>query len=204
MKQLVDIILASGSPRRKELLEQVGLKFKVLVTDADETTDITDPAKVVKELSRRKAEAALAEYIKSPDNSDQGVLVVSADTVVALNGQVIGKPKDEDDALEILMSLSGQTHDVYTGVSCIYIIDGNVGKTITFSVRTGVKMYRFDEAEARDYIATGEPMDKAGAYGIQGIGARLVERIDGDYNNVVGFPLAAFMRNNIGKLYIFE
>lgn len=204
MKQLVDIILASGSPRRRELLEQVGFKFKVLVTDADETTDITDPAKVVEELSRRKAEAALAEYVKNSEQTEQNALVVSADTVVALNGKVIGKPKDEKDALEILMSLSGQTHDVYTGVSCIYISDGNVGEAATFSERTGVKMYGFDEAEALDYIATGEPMDKAGAYGIQGIGARLVERIDGDYNNVVGFPLAAFMRSNIGKLYIFE
>jgi MAF protein len=196
MKQNVKIILASGSPRRSELLKQAGLDFTVLVTDADESTTATDPEEVVRVLSARKAEAAADEYMKSVmDCGDyDGSLIVAADTVVALEGKVIGKPKDEKDALDILMSLSGKTHDVYTGVSCIYISEGNQEKVSSFVEKTEVTMYDFDEAEALDYISTKEPMDKAGAYGIQGIGARLVKKINGDYNNVVGFPLAAFLR----------
>ena len=200
MKQNVKIILASGSPRRRELLQQVGLEFTVLVTDADESTDITDPAELVEVLSRRKAEAAVAEYLKQEKDSNEKVLVVSADTVVAIDGMIMGKPKDEKDALDILMSLSGRTHDVYTGVSCILLSEGREKSEYCFAERTGVTMYDFDEEEALDYIATGEPMDKAGAYGIQGIGARLVEKIDGDYNNVVGFPLAAFLRKCKGVI----
>ena len=200
MKQNVKIILASGSPRRRELLQQVGLEFTVLVTDADESTDITDPAELVEVLSRRKAEAAVAEYLKQENDSNEKVLVVSADTVVAIDGTIMGKPKDEKDALDILMSLSGRTHDVYTGVSCILLSEGRERSGYCFAERTGVTMYDFDEEEALDYIATGEPMDKAGAYGIQGIGARLVEKIDGDYNNVVGFPLAAFLRKCKGVI----
>lgn len=142
-------------------------------------------------------------------NSKEELLIVSADTVVALDNHVIGKPKDEEDALKILMSLSGKTHDVYTGVCCISMLDGNVTTKDCFVVRTAVTMYDFDESEALEYIASGEPMDKAGAYGIQGIGARLVEKIDGDYNNVVGFPLATFLRRMgkielNGKLYKVE
>ena len=216
MKQNVKIILASGSPRRRELLNQAGLEFTVLVTDADESIDITDPAEVVTELSRRKAEAAAQEYIKQHESEEtdgtvrdkevhnEEILIVSADTVVALEGKVIGKPKDEKDALDILMSLSGKTHDVYTGVSCIYLSGDIRENVINFAERTGVSMYAFDKAEALDYISTGEPMDKAGAYGIQGIGARLVEKIDGDYNNVVGFPLAAFLRSCLGRYISFE
>ena len=184
MKQNVKIILASGSPRRRELL-------------------ITDPAEVVHILSQRKADAAADEFLKRREDGEE-VLIVSADTVVALEGKVIGKPKDEKDALDILMSLSGKTHDVYTGVSCILISGDKRENVISFVERTGVTMYAFDEAEALDYISTKEPMDKAGAYGIQGIGARLVEKIDGDYNNVVGFPLAAFLRRCYNRFTRFE
>ncbi len=230
MKQNVKIILASGSPRRRELLTQAGLEFTVLITDADESIDITDPAEVVHILSQRKADAAADEFLKhreanqpceadksyeegrpgqpceadQPSEIGEGVLIVSADTVVALEGKVIGKPKDEKDALDILMSLSGKTHDVYTGVSCILISRDKRENVISFVERTGVTMYAFDEAEALDYISTKEPMDKAGAYGIQGIGARLVKKIDGDYNNVVGFPLAAFLRRCYNRFTRFE
>ena len=136
MIQKVDIILSSGSPRRKELLRQAGLDFTVFVTDADESTDITDPEMLVEELSRRKCRAAVESFaagdtVRDGENicsvrngaeqKDKGTLFVSADTVVALGGRIIGKPKDEKEALEILMSLSGKSHDVFTGVSCIYI-----------------------------------------------------------------------------------
>ncbi len=224
------IILASGSPRRKELLSQAGLDFSIEISDVDETVDTQDAEKTVKELAERKANAVAKNHLRgeatgnlqneveenmqrnanceqgeasndSQDkvNSKEELLIVSADTVVALDNHVIGKPKDKEDALKILMSLSGKTHDVYTGVCCISMLDGNVTTKDCFVVRTAVTMYDFDESEALEYIASGEPMDKAGAYGIQGIGARLVEKIDGDYNNVVGFPLATFLRR-IGKI----
>ena len=199
MKQNISIILASGSPRRRELLRQAGLEFTVFTTDADESTDITDPEKAVEELSRRKAEAAAAALGSDIDKKE--VLIVSADTVVVMDGNIIGKPVDERDALQILMSLSGRTHYVYTGVSCI---DTREDVTESFAEKTGVTMYSFDENEALDYIKTGEPMDKAGAYGIQGIGARLVEKIEGDYNNVVGFPLASFIRRGYGRFFFAE
>lgn len=234
------IILASGSPRRKELLSQAGLDFSIEISDVDETVDTQDAEKTVKELAERKADAVAKNHLRgeatgklqneveknmqrnanceqgeasndSQDkvNSKEELLIVSADTVVALDNHVIGKPKDEEDALKILMSLSGKTHDVYTGVCCISMLDGNVTTKDCFVVRTAVTMYDFDESEALEYIASGEPMDKAGAYGIQGIGARLVEKIDGDYNNVVGFPLATFLRRMgkielNGKLYKVE
>ncbi len=234
------IILASGSPRRKELLSQAGLDFSIEISDVDETVDTQDAEKTVKELAERKADAVAKNHLRggatgnlqneveenmqrnanceqgeaSNDsqgkvNSKEELLIVSADTVVALDNHVIGKPKDEEDALKILMSLSGKTHDVYTGVCCISMLDGNVTTKDCFVVRTAVTMYDFDESEALEYIASGEPMDKAGAYGIQGIGARLVEKIDGDYNNVVGFPLATFLRRMgkielNGKLYKVE
>ncbi len=234
------IILASGSPRRKELLSQAGLDFSIEISDVDETVDTQDAEKTVKELAERKADAVAKKHLRgeatgklqneveenmqrnanceqgeasndSQDkvNSKEELLIVSADTVVALDNHVIGKPKDEEDALKILMSLSGKTHDVYTGVCCISMLDGNVTTKDCFVVRTAVTMYDFDESEALEYIASGEPMDKAGAYGIQGIGARLVEKIDGDYNNVVGFPLATFLRRMgkielNGKLYKVE
>ena len=207
MKQKVNIILASGSPRRKELLNQVGLTFTVLVTDADETIDINEPEKVVEELSRRKCIAAAEEFLKNPSaypskvESAIGTLIVAADTVVALENAILGKPVDENDALRILMSLSGKTHYVYTGVSYMLIRDGERGSINVFTEKTAVTMYDFDEKEALDYISTGEPHDKAGAYGIQGIGARLVKSIEGDYNNVVGFPLAGFIRRGMGEYY---
>ncbi len=224
MTDNMKIILASGSPRRKELLSQAGLDFSIEISDVDETVDTQDAAETVKLLSERKAEAVAKNHFKRNEDKDQSeasndsqdkenskeeLLIVSADTVVALDNHVIGKPKDEEDALKILMSLSGKTHDVYTGVCCISMLDGNVTTKDCFVVRTAVTMYDFGEGEALEYIATGEPMDKAGAYGIQGIGARLVEKIDGDYNNVVGFPLATFLRRMgkielNGKLYKVE
>ena len=204
MKQLVNIILASGSPRRKELLEQAGLDFEILVTDADETIDITEPENIVEELSKRKAMAAARSYLGNGFGDERDALIVSADTVVAYDGKVMGKPRNEKDALDILMTLSGKTHDVYTGVSCILVSDKGIKECSSFVQRTKVTMYSFSEEEALDYISTGEHSDKAGAYGIQGFGARLVERIEGDYNNVVGFPLAAFLRSGMGRYFDFS
>ena len=186
MYQRHEIILASGSPRRKELLTQAGLTFRVLTADVDETPTVTEPAAVVEELSMRKAEA-----VRKMRPSEAEAIVVAADTIVALDGEILGKPKDEDDAVRMLRGLSGRTHEVYTGVTVLQV-PGT--ERVTFSNCTRVTFYRLSEEDIRDYVASGEPMDKAGSYGIQGLGVRFVERIKGDYNNVVGFPLAHFLR----------
>ena len=195
MKQNVHIILASGSPRRRELLTQAGLKFEILVSEVEEKTEYEKPWDVVLDLAKQKCDAVAKTVTK-----DSSILIVSADTVVSMNETILGKPADEEDALKSLMSLSGHTHQVYTGVFCKLLkpapSDSSMieSDSFGFTSKTDVKMYPFDEGEALDYIATGEPMDKAGSYGIQGIGERLVEFINGDYNNVVGFPLSHFMK----------
>lgn len=176
------IVLASNSPRRKELLAQARIEFVVDPADIDEVTTETLPAKVVEDLSRQKALAVAANH--------KGEVVLAADTVVAFDDKILGKPKDEEDAFKMLTELSGRTHQVYTGVT---IIDKE-GKANTFSECTSVTMYENSADSIRSYIASKEPMDKAGAYGIQGLGAVLVKGIEGDYNNVVGLPLAKVYR----------
>ena len=220
MKQNVIIILASGSPRRKELLEQAGLEFQIITSDVDEKANSDIPQEVVIELSEQKCSAVADEFIRKTLKTDSaelmnmllidsgGFLVVGADTIVSMNNKILGKPENSSDAKNCLMSLSGQIHEVYTGVSCKYLTYSEYNKGLieadrfSFYSKTLVKMYPFNEYEALDYIATGEPNDKAGSYGIQGIGARLVESIEGDYNNVVGFPLAKFMKELELRHYI--
>ena len=184
MKQMHKILLASGSPRRRELFTEAGLNFEVVSVDVDETPNEKEPEKVAQELSRRKAVAADREPV-----SGRNKVIVAADTVVIHNGKVLGKPKDEADAVRMLTELSGAVHDVITGVTIL--TPGR--EEVTFSQRTRVRFRPLSEEEIRDYVATGEPMDKAGAYGIQGLGGRLVEGIDGDFNNVVGFPIDRFL-----------
>ena len=216
MKQNVMIILASGSPRRKELLQQAGLEFEIVVSEIEERVTRELPSEVVLELSEQKAGAVAAEFIKNtPENlvtlinpESGGILIVGADTIVSVDGKILGKPDDAKKALKMLMNLSGRTHEVYTGVNCRILQYNSFSEglietdSFSFYSETKVNMYPFDEYEALDYIATGEPMDKAGAYGIQGIGERLVESINGDYNNVVGFPLSRFMKELSKREYI--
>ena len=173
------IILASGSPRRRQLLTQMGIEdFVVHSSDVDETVDrALPPAAIVEELSLRKAKAVEAEL------GDKD-LILAADTIVAIDGAVLGKPTDERDALRMLTQLSGCRHQVYTGVTLL-----RGGKAITAHEVTDVTFRKLGGEEIADYIATGEPMDKAGAYGIQGYGALLVERIEGDYFNVMGLTV---------------
>ena len=175
----MDIILASQSPRRRELLGQMGLKgFKVTSPDVDEIVDANlHPSMVVEELSLRKAQAVAA-------HADEDDLIIAADTVVALEGTVLGKPADEGDAFTMLSALSGNRHYVYTGVT---VIHGD--KTVTTHEVTTVSFRELDPQEIDNYIATEEPMDKAGAYAIQGLGALFIDRIDGDYFNVMGLPI---------------
>ena len=180
------LILASGSPRRRELFTEAGLNFEVVSVDVDETPNEKEPEKVAQELSRRKAAAAERMIY---GETDRNKVIVAADTVVIHNKEVLGKPKDEADAVRMLTELSGAVHDVITGVTIL--TPGR--EEVTFSQRTRVRFRPLSEEEIRDYVATGEPMDKAGAYGIQGLGGRLVEGIDGDFNNVVGFPIDRFL-----------
>lgn len=196
MEQTVKVILASGSPRRRELFGQIGIEFTVIKSDAEEMITKTVPEEVVMELAMQKA-AAVKEQLSEADFSCKETLIVGADTIVVSEGKILGKPRDEKDALKILMSLSGKEHLVFTGVRGIYVDqNGKIDeeKSFCFAEETVVIMYPFLKEEAEAYIRTKEPMDKAGAYGIQGKGAVLVKEIRGDYNNVVGFPLAAFFR----------
>ena len=175
----MNIILASNSPRRRELLGQMGIeRFHIISPDVDETVAAgLSPARIVEELSLRKAGAAAKRA--GPED-----LVIAADTVVALDGAVLGKPRDEADAFAMLSALSGREHQVYTGVTVLWD-----GRALTEHEETAVRFRELAPGEIRGYIATGEPMDKAGAYGIQGRGALLVSGIRGDYCNVVGLPV---------------
>lgn len=176
------IILASASPRRKEILELADLKFDVMPSDAQEITTKTAPNEVVMELASIKAKDI---YKKSEKQS----MIVGADTVVEYQGQILGKPTDKADAKRMLTMLSGQTHEVYTGVCVI-----EDGKTKTFYEETKVTFYEISDEQINHYIKTGEPMDKAGSYGIQGKAAVFIKGIEGDYYNVVGFPIARFLQ----------
>lgn len=176
------IVLASASPRRKELLGLLGLEFEIIVSDVEEVVTETTPNRVVEELSLQKAEDVFKRL-------DGDVLVIGADTVVSLEGNILGKPKGEAEAVEMLEKLQDNEHRVFTGVTLIGRKDGEEFCK-TFSECTGVKFYPMTEEEIKWYVESKEPMDKAGAYGIQGMGARFVECIRGDYNNVVGLPIA--------------
>lgn len=178
------IILASGSPRRRELLEQTGYEFEIEVSDADENIQADDPGELVEQLSFRKADAVARKHLQ-----EQACTVIGADTVVVQDREVLGKPNGEQGAVEMLKELSGRTHQVYTGVSLFLIKDGKLTASQSFHVCTDVTMRPMSDREIADYVATGEPMDKAGAYGIQGKAAVFISGIHGDYYNVVGLPV---------------
>ncbi|MGN0148652.1 MAG: Maf family protein [Clostridia bacterium] len=182
---MAEFILASGSPRRKELLSAIGIDFDVVVSDADEDSISKDaPVEIyVQELALLKAAATAKNVLKK-----KKALIIAADTIVTLDGKILGKPQDEDDAFNMLSELSGRTHAVYTGYCVMRISDGF---TVCNRVKTDVTFKLLDDEKIRSYIRTGEPMDKAGAYGIQGLGALLIEKIDGDYFNVVGLPVSS-------------
>lgn len=187
-------ILASASPRRKELLEQVGLIFEILPSACEEKVTAKNPAAVVEELSRQKAEEVFARVAPvQGQETEEELTVVGADTVVAADGCILGKPRDQEEACRMLRQLQGRSHQVYTGVTLCVLRQGK--KSVkTFHECTEVTFYPLEEARIKSYVETGEPMDKAGAYGIQGRGALFVERITGDYNNVVGLPVARLFR----------
>ena len=183
------LILASASPRRNEILTLAGYSFDVLPADIKEQFPHGAPADIAaRELSRQKA-AALKSKVALTD------IILAADTVVAVDGAVLGKPYDAEDAARMLRLLSGKTHTVYTGVT---LLRGD--ECISFTQATQVTFYELTDRQINGYIATGEPFDKAGAYGIQGRGCVLVKSIDGDYFNVMGLPIAQVARQ-INKLW---
>ena len=176
----MELILASASPRRKELLEKIGLPFTVQPAKGEERITQKSPAAVVMELSRQKAEEIAAAQTED-------CIIIGADTVVAKGEKIMGKPKDEADAKQRLRSIADDCHQVYTGVTLIRT--GAHPQSVTFQEKTDVCLYPISDAELDAYIASGDPMDKAGAYGIQGDFAIYVKRIAGDYYNVVGLPI---------------
>ena len=196
---MIQIILASASPRRRELLEQIGLTFEVCPAKGEEIITKSAPEEAVQELARAKARevaAMVRQYgVRHGELvTPQDMIVIGADTVVAADGQILGKPGDEEDAFGMLSLLSGRSHAVYTGVALVFLDQSGRAGEHVFYERTIVSMREMSEKEIRRYIATGEPMDKAGAYGIQGKCAIYIDKIDGDYNNVVGLPVAALYR----------
>ena len=174
------LVLASASPRRQRLLAELGLRFDVRPPEADETPLPNEtPAAMVDRLARDKALARL----------EAGELVLAADTTVAIDGEILGKPVDAADARRMLAAIAGREHEVFTGVAAA-MLDGAGGKRLAVRVaRTLVRMRALSAAEIADYVATGEPLDKAGAYAIQELGSLLVDSIDGNFTNVVGLPL---------------
>lgn len=185
------IILASASPRRRELLTKMGLEFEVIPSKGEEIITKTSPAEVVMELAEQKAREVAESF-------GDGTLLIGADTVVVKDGKILGKPKDESDAVSMLSMLSGTVHQVYTGVCLIRKRNGKT-EVHTFYESTDVEFYPMSEKEIAEYVATGEPMDKAGAYGIQGKCAVYIKGIRGDYNNVVGLPIARLYHEIVGQ-----
>ena len=193
------IILASGSPRRKELLSQIGLSFTVRVSEADEHTEETKPEKLVCILSERKV---LAVWDELTEEEKKESILIGADTVVAVDDRILGKPADETEAFRMIELLQGRSHQVYTGVTIFRqggqqpLEEGTGTCSIQkkqFFEKTDVLVYPMSEEEITAYVKTGEPLDKAGAYGIQGSFAAYIQGINGDYSNVVGLP--------VGRLY---
>lgn len=181
----MEIILASGSPRRSDLMKQVGLKFKVSTCNTDESYDDSlSPAEIVMELSLRKADAVFDKEMP-----DKDTVVVAADTIVAMGNEILGKPKDRNDAIRMLSELSGKKHHVYTGVTLYYYVSGRVFIE-NFADCADVYFRELSQETITAYVDSWEPMDKAGAYGIQGLGAVLVDKIEGDYYTIVGLPIS--------------
>ncbi|SET90426.1 Maf family protein [Lacrimispora sphenoides] len=181
MNKIERLVLASASPRRKELLAQIGITPEIVPSTIAEKITTSVPEEAVMELSRQKAEDVASRM-------QPGTYVIGADTVVAAGGEILGKPVSHEDAYRMISLMEGRTHQVYTGVTLVYCGDrGN--KVRTFVEKTDVHLYPMSDGEIRAYADSADPMDKAGAYGIQGIFAAFIKGIDGDYNNVVGLPV---------------
>lgn len=188
-EEKIKLILASQSPRRSELLKRAGLEFDIVPSGKEEIITKSMPAEVVLELSSQKACDVYDRISGDKANVNKDLLVIGADTVVSIDGKILGKPRSRQDAYDMLKELQGRTHEVYTGVTFVYNENDKI-KIHSFNECTKVTFYAMTDKEINAYIETGEPMDKAGAYGIQGLCAVYIKEIAGDYNNVVGLPIA--------------
>ena len=177
------VILASKSPRRREILETLGVKFEIVSADADESSDIKDPSLLVRELALRKGRAT-RELLRARGEWDEDTLIIASDTVVALDGEILGKPRDDADAARMLASLSGRVHHVISGIA---LLQGE--REIADFDSTEVHFDTLTREEIDAYVASGEPRDKAGAYAVQGHASVFVSGINGCYFNVVGLPV---------------
>lgn len=190
------IILGSASPRRRELLAQIGADFEVRVSNKEEVYHSTVPEEIVKELALMKAENVAEELAEeNASGAVKSTVVIGADTIVVLDGKILGKPADEEDAVRMLNSLQGRRHDVYTGVAVLDYDENGEKHVYNYSVGTAVYVNEMTEEEIRAYVETKDPLDKAGAYGIQGRFAAHIDRIEGDYYNVVGLPVSRVYRS---------
>lgn len=180
------IILASASPRRKELLKQIGISFKTMPSIREEKITKNTPEEIVEELSYQKAVDICGQL---GDSMKEDFVVIGADTIVSLWGEIMGKPADKEDACEMLSKLQGKSHQVYTGVTLAWKYKDTPAMFHTFHECSDVTVYPMTEDEIRSYVNSGEPMDKAGAYAVQGKFAAYIQGICGDYNNIVGLPI---------------
>ena len=202
------LILASASPRRKELLDQIGLETEIIISNTDERTEAAAPEQIVCELAERKCMAAVRHFLSEKETAEDS-FVLGADTIVVHQENILGKPADPAEAADMLRTLQGDTHQVYTGVCIVRChpktdrADCSCSEKQLFSVCTDVTVAPMTEEEIRQYIFTGEPMDKAGAYGIQGRFARHVQAICGDYTNVVGLPVSAVYQT-LRSMHFFD
>ncbi|MEE1030890.1 MAG: Maf family protein [Ruminococcus sp.] len=182
---MTKIILASQSPRRRELLTQIGLEFEVRPSSLEESVDTSNPVEAVKQLSFQKASDIANQAAKE---GEEDCLIVGSDTIVVYDNQILGKPENPEHAEKMLDELQGNEHSVFTGVTLIFLKAGT-SEQVTFAEETRVSMLPMTKEEIKWYVDSKEPLDKAGSYGIQGLGARYIEKIHGDYNNVVGLPI---------------
>ncbi|MDE6663933.1 MAG: Maf family protein [Lachnospiraceae bacterium] len=180
------IILASASPRRKELLKQIGMSFKTMPSIKEEKITKNTPEEIVEELSYQKAVDICGQL---GDSMKEDFVVIGADTIVSIWGEIMGKPADKEDACEMLSKLQGKSHQVYTGVTLAWKYKDTPAMFHTFHECSDVTVYPMTEEEIRSYVNSGEPMDKAGAYAVQGKFAAYIQGICGDYNNIVGLPV---------------
>lgn len=182
------IILGSASPRRRELMAQIGLEFEVVVSNKEEYYESTIPEEIVKELALMKAENVTSELEAKRQLKD--MVIIGADTIVVLDDQILGKPRDEEEAFEMLTNLQGRAHQVFTGTAILSYDETGERLVQNQASETKVYVHEMNRDEILSYIKSGEPMDKAGAYGIQGAFAAYIDRIEGDYYNVVGLPVS--------------
>ena len=180
---MTQLILASQSPRRREILENLGLSFRIVTADVDETCSETDPRRYVEELALRKGRAVL-DRLAAEGKVDSNTIIIAADTVVAAEGKILGKPRDREDALHMLELLSGKTHQVISGIAIL-----SLSHTAAASEVTGVRFAPLSRDEMDFYVSSNEPYDKAGGYAVQGLASLFIDGLEGDYFNVVGLPV---------------